>query len=68
LSKTVSARIPNKLHTELCERCNKIGCSINDFIQGSLELVINDTTDFDFGGKEESDQPPTPKLEVINIE
>jgi len=68
LSKTVSARIPNKLHTELCERCNKVGCSINDFIQGSLELVINDTTDFDFGGEEESEPAKTPEIKVMDIE
>jgi len=68
LSKTVSARIPNKLHEELCERCNKVGCSINDFIQGSLELVINDYTDFDFGGEEESEPVKTPEIKVIDIE
>jgi len=68
LSKTVSARIPNKLHSELCERCNKVGCSINDFIQGSLELVINDYTDFDFGGEEESEPSQTPEIKIVEIE
>ncbi len=68
MSKTVSALIPNTLHSELCERCNKVGCSINVFIQGSLELVINDYTDFDFGGEEESEPPKSPEIKVIDIE
>jgi len=53
VSRTVSARIPNELHKKLCERCNKVGSSINDFIHASLEFVINDYTEFDFGGVEE---------------
>ena len=69
LSRTVSARIPNELHKELCERCNRIGCSINDFIQGSLELVINDYTEFDLGNDEEEFEEETvPELKVTSID
>jgi len=72
LSRTVSARIPNDLHKELCERCNRIGCSINDFIQGSLELVINDYTEFDLGSNEEEDEEvkvtPSSELKVVKVE
>jgi predicted HicB family RNase H-like nuclease len=49
MSKTVSARIPNKLHEELRERCNLIGESINDFVKASIEFALYQTSDFDFG-------------------
>jgi len=55
MSRTVSARIPTELHEELRERCNQIGESINDFIKAALELMLYDSTDFNFGNEEESD-------------
>ncbi len=42
MSRTVSARIPNELHEEIRERCNKVGCTINDFLEASLEYALND--------------------------
>jgi len=55
LSRTVSARITNEMHDELRERCNKVGCSINDFLEASLEFALNDYSEFDFGN--EDDEP-----------
>jgi len=49
MTRTVSARIPTKLHEELRERCNLIGESINDFVKASIEIALHGTTDFDFG-------------------
>lgn len=49
MSRTVSARIPTKMHDELRERCNLIGESINDFIIACLEVGLYNSTDFDFG-------------------
>jgi hypothetical protein len=57
VSRTVSARIPNELHEEIRERCNKVGCSINDFLQASLEFALNDYSEFDFGNEESEDEP-----------
>jgi len=57
VSRTVSARIPNQLHEEIRERCNKVGCSINDFLQASLEFALNDYSEFDFGNEEPEDVP-----------
>lgn len=51
MSRTVSARIPTELHEELRERCNEIGESINDFVKAAIELMIYDSTDFDFGNE-----------------
>lgn len=49
MSRTVSARIPTKMHDELRERCNLIGESINDFIVACLEIGLHNSTEFDFG-------------------
>jgi len=58
VSRTVSARIPNELHEEIRERCNKVGCSINDFLEASLEFALNDYSEFDFGNEEELENEP----------
>src|SRR5438309_1712187 len=57
MSRTVSARIPKELHEELRERCNKIGCSINDYLQASIEFGLTGHTEFDFGEEEDEDEP-----------
>lgn len=53
MSRTVSARIPKETHKELRERCNKIGCSINDFLEASIEFAMTGHSDFDFGDENE---------------
>ncbi len=53
MSRTVSARIKPEIHDEIRNRCNKVGCSINDFIEASLELAMIGHTVFDFGNEEE---------------
>jgi len=47
LPKTISARIENDLHEELIDRCNKVGCRVNDF-RASIEFTLNDSVEFDF--------------------
>ena len=54
MSRTVSSRIPIDLHEEILERCNKAGCSINDFVKESLEFTISGYSEFDFGDEEEN--------------
>ena len=53
MSRTVSARIKPDLHEKLRERCNKVGCTINDFIEASIQLGIDGNCEFDFGDVEE---------------
>jgi len=72
VSKTVSARIPKNLHEELRERCNNIGCSINDFIAESVKFMLHNESDFDFNGENDEDEEPIeiekelkPTIEVI---
>ena len=55
MSRTVSARIPNKLHDELRERCNKAGCSINDWLVSAIEYLFTGSSEFDFGDPEEEE-------------
>lgn len=54
MSRTVSARIKPELHDNLRERCNKVGCSINDFIEATIKLGLDGNVEFDFGDEEES--------------
>ena len=49
MSRTVSARIPQELHEKLRDKCNNLGCSINDYLTASIDLCLNDHTEFDFG-------------------
>ncbi|QLH02586.1 hypothetical protein C5F47_02930 [Nitrosopumilus cobalaminigenes] len=60
MSRTVSARIPTKMHDELRERCNLIGESINDFIVACLEIGLHNSSEFNFGDEllNESDNNP----------
>jgi predicted DNA-binding protein len=71
LSRTVSARIPKELHEKLRDKCNNIGCSINDYLIGSIELCLNDYTDFDFGDEEEETEERTYKqskeIPAVNV-
>ncbi len=55
MSRTVSARIPTKMHDELRERCNLIGESINDFIIACIEVGLYSSTEFDFGNELEDE-------------
>ena len=49
MTKTVSARITNQTHEKLIERCNLLGCSINEYLNGTIELGLNGTTEQDLG-------------------
>jgi len=55
MSRTVSARIPTKMHDELRERCNLIGESISDFITACIDLGLHNSSDFNFGDDFESE-------------
>ena len=55
MSRTVSARISKETHDELREKCNKAGCTINDWIVAAVDYILTGSSDFDFGDEEESD-------------
>lgn len=68
-TKPTSIRFDSDLLEELDQRCEKVGCSRNDFIKNSVEFIINDSSDFDFGGdEEESEEEPQVKVTLIEKE
>lgn len=70
MSRTVSARISKETHDKLRERCNKVGCSMNDFIEACIEFILNNYSEFDFGDEEiiKNDiDKEIPKSEVVRI-
>lgn len=54
MSKTVSAKIPNQMHEDLRDRCNRLGCTFSEFIENAIEFVMYDSCEFDFGNEPES--------------
>ena len=52
MSKTVSARLQDEKHDQLRERCNQLGCTMNDFVKASVEYTLDGQTDFEFGDDE----------------
>ena len=41
MSKTVSSRLQDSKHEVLREKCNQLGCSMNDFIKDAIEMKLN---------------------------
>ncbi len=53
MTKTVSARVQDKLHKKIINRCNEQGCTVNEFLNAAIELVIIGHADFEFGEPED---------------
>lgn len=45
MSKTVSARISNETHKKLLEKCNKLGCSVNEYLNNHIESIVQNSSD-----------------------
>ena len=67
MSKTVSARIPNNKHETLRERCNQLGCTINEYVEHAIEFAMDGSTEFDFD-VDEPEIKPEPSVIVDKIE
>ncbi len=68
-TKPTSVRFDSDLLDELDQRCSKIGCSRNDFIKNSVDFIINNSSDFDFGGDdEELGEEPQVKVTLVEKE
>ena len=64
MSKTVSARITKETHDKLTETCNKIGCTVNDYLNGAIELALTGSTQQSLGdGMDGECAIPEPKIE-----
>ena len=64
MSRTVSARIPKEWHEEMREKCNNVGCTINDFLCGSIELALTGHTEQDFGDEEDESEEESKAEEI----
>jgi len=64
-TKPTSVRLDNKLLKELDQRCEKVGCSRNDFIKNSVDFIISGQSEFNFGDEEDFEEPKP--LENIRI-
>ncbi|HEX9845005.1 MAG TPA: hypothetical protein VGA92_00915 [Candidatus Nitrosotenuis sp.] len=64
MSKTVSARIPKEMHGKLIEMCNKIGCTVNEYLTGSLELALDGTTEKELGLDMDDESEPETKIDL----
>jgi biotin carboxylase len=56
MSRTVSARIPKETHEKLLERCNRAGCTINEWLCACIDYLLTGHSEFDFGDGEENDE------------
>jgi hypothetical protein len=65
MSKTVSARISIDLHDELRDRCNQLGCTINEFVAESIKFAMYGYAEFAFDPEEE-DEENEPTCEKIS--
>jgi hypothetical protein len=68
MSRTVSARIPEDLHEELRERCNKVGCSINDYVKEAIGFVMTGNSKFDFGDDEDDQENSVDKINEVLLD
>ena len=67
MSKTVSSRLPNKRHDELRERCNELGCTMNEFIENCILFMLDGSSEFEFNLDDEleEDKPETKESKVV---
>lgn len=65
MTRTVSARVSNNLHEELRDRCNKLGCTINEFVAAAIEFAMNGSVEFEFDPEEEEEHITKP---ISNVE
>ena len=56
MTKTVSSRISNKDHQKLLQRCNTVGCTVNEWVNEAIQYMLTNYSEFDFGYDEEDDK------------
>ena len=61
MSKTVSTRIPNKVHEKIVECCNRSGCTITEWLSEAINFIFTNSSDFNFGYDEQEDNDTKPE-------
>ena len=64
MTKTVSSRINNKNHQELLQRCNKVGCTINEWINEAIQCMLTNSSEFNFGDEDEGSKIESKRTEI----
>ena len=49
MSKCLKIELPDKVHEKIAERCQKVGCSFDEFVKESAEYVVKGYSTFNFG-------------------
>jgi len=62
-----SVRLDNDLLKEVAQRCDKLGCTRNDFIKNSVEFTIYNSSNFDFGDEDKEEETEEPKPIITEI-
>ena len=65
MTKTVSARIGNKDHQELLQRCNVVGCTVNEWINEAIQYLLTNYSEFNFGDEQELEENNITKVGKI---
>jgi len=61
-----SIRLSEELESDLLERCNRLGCSKNDFVKNAVKLALYDEADFDFDLDEPKQEEKTVNQRLDN--
>jgi len=62
MTKIVSARIDNRVHNNLMERCNQLGCNINEFVGECVKFMLFNESDFKFEPEDDESSEVEPEL------
>jgi len=62
-----SVRLDDNLLEEVDQRCDKLGCTRNDFIKNSVEFTIYNSSNFDFGNEDDEEGTEEPKPIITEI-
>lgn len=44
----VSAKIPDEMHQQLVKWCNELDCTLDELVEKSLKIMLNNGSDFKF--------------------
>ena len=59
--------ISNEVRDEIRERCNKAGCTINDWLVALIDFHFSGSSEFDFGDEEEVEEEEKQEPQLIKI-
>ena len=52
MSKRIEVEVPDEIHQKIKNRCEKVGCDVNEYMSASVEYALDGVSFFDFGQDE----------------